>query len=670
MIYQNPKLLYALFAIAIPILIHLFNLRKHKKIYFSSIRYLKEIKEDNRKKTELKNRLILLSRILAISFLVLAFAKPYIPANITKKTNDLILYIDNSRSMDVDYGEGNLLNNAKNNAIEIIQAYPKENNFYLITNDFKAKHTKSYTSDDLKLQIEEIKPSARQRTITDIITRANNIDSNNHLYFISDFQENTLQIYDLRDYIIKNKISLVPIANKNTKNISIDSLFTYEPIFSSDQEVEIHITISNTGNEDIKDEVLFLYLENKQKSQQYISLLAKEKKDISFKFLTPNSRSISGEIKTKDTPITFDNNLFFTLTKSEKVNIAIINKENEKTAFKSLFEDDTLLFNLITFSLENINYNLLENQDFIIINEVSNLSSGLLNTLLNFTKNGGSLLIVPPPNLNDFKQYNILLNSIGINTIINKRKAELKINLFNTENPIYKNVFSEPLKKVNYPISNENYILSRQKMSTQIIGFANKTDFLNSYSLDEGTIYQFSSPLEKNYNNFTKHALFVPTLINMATSSILANSAYYIIGRDKEISTKHISKSASIPHIKGENIDIIPTITKKNGKQILNTHNQITESGIYSILNNNLVDKISFNYHKSESRTLPLSTNKLKSFISENNMQNITVVSTKYNNLSKIIKEQEIGKEYWKVSLLLSLIFFALEILLIKLIKI
>ena len=352
MIYQNPKLLYALFAIAIPVLIHLFNLRKHKKIYFSSIRFLKQIKEDNRKKTELKNRLILLSRIFAISFLVLAFAKPYKPANIIKKTNNLILYIDNSRSMDVDFGEGNLLNHAKNKAIEIIKAYPESNNFYLITNDFKAKHTKSYTADDIKLQIEKIQPSPRQRTITNIITRANSINSNNHLYFISDLQENTLRISELQEYKINNKISLVPIVNKNTKNISIDSLFTDEPIFNSDQEVEIRVIIRNTGDEDIKDEVLFLYLDNKQKSQQYISLLAKQTKEITFKFLTPNSRSISGEIKTKDTPITFDNNLFFSFTKLEKVDITIIDNDNdnEKTAFRSLFEDDTLLFNLTSIA--------------------------------------------------------------------------------------------------------------------------------------------------------------------------------------------------------------------------------------------------------------------------------------------------------------------------------
>ena len=671
MIYQNPHLLYALFAIAIPILIHLFNFRKHKTIYFSSIRFLKEIKEENRKKSELKNLLILLSRILAIIFLVLAFAKPYIPVNNTKISNDIFLYIDNSQSMDVDFGEGNLLNSAKNKAIEISQSYPSENNFYLITNDFDPKHISSYTPDAIKLQIEKIASSSKQRSITDIISRSSSIVSNNsHLFFISDFQKNSLKIDDLKGYEIKNKISLIPIVNKNTSNISIDSLFTEGPIFTSDNEVAIHVVIRNTSTKNIKDEVLFLYLDNKQKSQQYINLLAEETKEIVFKFLTSNNRFINGEIRTEDSPITFDNNLFFTLTKSEKINVTAINSASENTAFNALFGNDTALFNFTSLKLENINHNTLSKQDFIILNEVTELSSGLLSTLLSFTSNGGSLLVVPAPDLTNFNTFNILLNSLAINTITSKTESELKINQFSTKHSIYKNVFTQALDKANYPISSRAYFLNNKKISTQIIGFANKQDFLSAYSLEKGTIYQFSSPLDNSYNNFTKHALFVPTLINMATSSILVNTPYYSIGSDKEISVNYSNTPTDIPHIKGNNIDIIPTLINKNGKQLLNPQNQITKNGIYSILNNNeLVDKIAFNYNTSESIMSSLTSDELEDFIAKNNIENTTVISTENTGLKTIIKEQEIGKEYWKIALLLSLLFFAFEILLIKMIK-
>ena len=671
MIYQNPQLLYALFAIAIPILIHLFNFRRHKTIYFSSIRFLKEIKKENKKKSELKNILILLSRILAISFLVIAFAKPYMPVNTNEVSNNIFLYIDNSQSMDIDFGEGNLLNSAKNKAIEISQAYTSESNFYLITNDFESKYTSSYTADVIKLQIEKIKYSSRQRSINDIISRVNSISSgNSHLYFISDFQKNTTKIDDLKGPKKNNKISLIPLANSNTLNISIDSLFTSSPIFISDNEVKIHVVISNISNEDIKDEVLFLYLDNKQKSQQYISLLAEETKEVAFKFATTNIPFISGEIRTHDLPITFDNNLFFTLTKSGKINVAAINRKSESTAFNALFGNDTALFNFTSLKAENINYNTLAKQDFIILNEVTELSSGLLSSLLSFTNNGGSLLIVPAPDLVNFDSYNILLESLKINTITGKKESELRINQFSTKHPIYKNVFTETLDKVNYPISNQAYFLNKKKISTQIIGLANKEDFLNVYTSKKGNIYQFSSPLNNNYNNFTKHALFVPTLINMATSSILLNTPYYIIGSDKKISTQYIKNSSSITHLKGENIDIIPTLTNKNGKQLLNLHNQITKNGVYSILTNNqLVDKIAFNYNSSESIISSLSTDKLEGFISANNIKNTTVISTENISLKTIIKEREIGKEYWKIAILLSLLFFAFEILLIKLTK-
>ena len=99
----------------------------------------------------------------------------------------------------------------------------------------------------------------------------------------------------------------------------------------------IHVVIRNTSTKNIKDEVLFLYLDNKQKSQQYINLLAEETKEIVFKFLTSNNRFINGEIRTEDSPITFDNNLFFTLTKSEKINVTAINSGGENTAFNALF---------------------------------------------------------------------------------------------------------------------------------------------------------------------------------------------------------------------------------------------------------------------------------------------------------------------------------------------
>ena len=132
-----PGFLWALFAILIPVIIHLFYFRRFKKVYFSNTRFLKEIKEETSNTNKLKNLLILLSRILAIVFLVFAFAQPYIPQGekIKQGMAGISIYFDNSFSMQANSNETSLLEKGKKIATEIINAFPENSNFQIITND-------------------------------------------------------------------------------------------------------------------------------------------------------------------------------------------------------------------------------------------------------------------------------------------------------------------------------------------------------------------------------------------------------------------------------------------------------------------------------------------------------------------------------------------------------
>ena len=99
MSFTYPAFLFALSAIAIPIIIHLFNFRKFKTVYFSNTRFLKEVKQETQAKSKLKHLLVLAARILAIIFIVLAFAQPFIPVEnkqISIGDKSISLFIDNS----------------------------------------------------------------------------------------------------------------------------------------------------------------------------------------------------------------------------------------------------------------------------------------------------------------------------------------------------------------------------------------------------------------------------------------------------------------------------------------------------------------------------------------------------------------------------------------------
>ena len=95
--------------------------------------------------------------------------------------------------------------------------------------------------------------------------------------------------------------------------------------------------------------------------------LAGEKKIITFNFSTKNIKIISGEIRTNDSPISFDNSLFFSFLRTDKVNVYCINQSKENKAINTLFNTDTSLFNFYSSQVNNINFNTLMNQDLIII---------------------------------------------------------------------------------------------------------------------------------------------------------------------------------------------------------------------------------------------------------------------------------------------------------------
>ncbi len=670
--YQNPQLLYFLFAIAIPILIHLFNFRKHKTIYFSSIRFLKEIKEDKRKRSNLKNLLILLSRILAIFFLVMVFAKPFIPLNKEHKpTKNIFIYVDNSFSMDAENENGNLLAQAKEKARSICKSYPTESNFWLITNDFLAKYNKSVNANAIENYIDEISATVYSKNLTQIVNRQTSANTkNSHLYIISDMQNSSLQVESLNIIDSTTTLFLVPLTANKNKNLSIDSCWVNSPVFSTEKEVTLFASINNHSDKNINDQAVFLELNGKQKSQQYISLKAKEHKTFSFTFLTDNSTMQVGVIKINDHPITFDNNCYFTLKNTKKVNILCVNKIDHNTAITALFAEDTLLFNFKNTS-NNINFNAIKQQNFIIINELEDLSSGLINSLNVFVKNGGSIALFPPMNAN-LSIYNKTLKQLQISTLSELNISKSAIDKININHPIYKYVFEGKLAKINYPQVNQYHqiITTNKSNSIALLTQENKDVFLEVFSKEKGLIYLFNSPLESTYNNFSKHALFVPTLLNMATSSVRVESIYNTISSEDYFSSSEIQNNTGIVHLKNKKIDIIPTQKTHLGKQIFFTHNQITENGIYSIeVDEKKIDAIAYNYATVESATNTLSIRELEKWKSSIGLENILIINGNTADLIATITKTQKGKEFWKIALILALLFFATEILLIKLIK-
>ena len=228
--FVYPEFLYALFAIAIPIVIHLFNFRKFKKIYFSNVQFLKEVTQETQSKSKLKHLLILISRILAISFLVFAFAQPYIPTNsgITSPKNEVVgIYVDNSFSMESTGNLGALLDEAKLNAAEVVNNYSASDKFLVYTNSFASSEYRLLSQEQAIEKIEQIKIVPQTKNLSAIYSRAtegiNNAEiANKYFYLFSDFQKTISDFNDLEQDSTINWL-LIPVVGNQIDNLYIDS---------------------------------------------------------------------------------------------------------------------------------------------------------------------------------------------------------------------------------------------------------------------------------------------------------------------------------------------------------------------------------------------------------------------------------------------------------------
>ncbi|MCS7036635.1 MAG: BatA domain-containing protein, partial [Saprospiraceae bacterium] len=229
-----PGFLAAAALIAIPIIIHLFYFRRFKKVYFSHVRFLQEVKEVTNSRQRLRNLLVLLMRCLALLFLVLAFAQPFLPrsSNVRQGQRAVSVYVDNSFSMAALSEDAPLVELAKQRAREIVKAYGAADQFQILTADFEGRDQRLISQEDALARIEEIRIGPASRAVSKVLLRQQQAlrsgKAENHIaYIVSDFQVNQTDLQNFQDTSLN--VNLVPLRAVQENNLSVDSAWFDSP---------------------------------------------------------------------------------------------------------------------------------------------------------------------------------------------------------------------------------------------------------------------------------------------------------------------------------------------------------------------------------------------------------------------------------------------------------
>ena len=674
MSFLYPYFLFASLAIAIPIVIHLFNFRRFKVVYFSNTAFLKNIQQQTKSQSKFKHLLILLSRILTILALVFAFAQPFIPIS-GKKANvnvkNVGIYVDNSFSMDAESKNGKLLDVAKTKAKELAKSYNSTTKFLLTTNDFDAKHQHFLNRDQLFEYIDELSLSSNVKSTSEIIQHQKEFFKNEgfySLYFLSDFQKSTSNI----DKIIADttfSISLLPLNNQPTNNLFIDSCWFEKPNHRLNEQDEIFVKIKNNSEESYTNIPIKLFLNDSLKGLSSVNLQPKSDITISIAFTNSYKGLNSGKIELTDYPIIYDNQMFFSYNILNQYKVLAINEKNENLYLNSIFANDAD-FEFSNKSVSQINYAEFSTYNTIVLNEIKSFSSGLSLELNKFCKNGGSILILPAMKA-DLESYNQFLTSLNSGNILSLDSTKTNLKQINKQSEMYKNAIKKIAENPEMPSIFKHYILQRKTNSIGeiLLQSQNEHNILIKNSFGKGKVYLSAIAFNKTSSNFMTNPVFVPTILNIVLQSQVNNKLYYTIGNENVIEMNNLNSTESnLIHIsdKAKKFDFIPEVQMNNATSKIILHNNITLANNYFMTNNTEdIDILSFNYNRKESDLKYFNSEELEEIISSKNITNLNILNIN-NDIRQSLSDLNQGIKLWKWFILLALIFIAAEIALIK----
>jgi hypothetical protein len=667
--FLYPGFLFALLTIAIPIVIHLFNFRKFKKVYFSNVQFLKEAKEQNSSREKLKHLLVLFSRILAIVFLVFAFARPFVSSEKTINPalrNLVSIYIDNSYSMETVNKEGSLLDEAKRKTKEILGNYGLNDQFQLLTNDFEGKHQRQVGKDEFIQQLDDIKISSASRSLQQVISRlqAGAKNTNHVSYLLSDFQKNfsgTLPIQADSN----SAITFIKLNANSIPNISADSLWSLSPVHQSNQSERIVVRLRNFGDEDAKDIPIKLSINGQQKAIGNVAVPAGKSITDTLNFSGLNVGWQKGLLTIKDYPLTFDDKLNFSFKVGKEMNILHITGDQSQTYVRSLFAADSY-FKLTEMPEGNIKYASFPSYSLIIVTGLKEPSSGLAQQLKSYVQSGGSVVIFPDLNAGA-SRYSSFLTALSLPAVEQLNAGDPVSTTLDLKNELFKDVFDQVPKNLDLPVVNKYFSYASPNTSSRhdVLQLPLNKFLLARYSIAAGKIYLSSSSLDSKDGNLARHPVFVPIMFKIAFGSSRAFPLYYATGTSEVLESQKINllRNQSLKLRSGQ-FEAIPDIRQTPGSTLLYVADQIKTPGFYDLIKgDSTLAVMAFNDNRIESDMHYSSDAALAQLFGK---QKINIFNSKKDAQSLQVTATSNSQELWKLCVILALVFLVIEILLVR----
>lgn len=664
MSFNYPQFLWALTALSIPIIIHLFNFRKTTRIFFSNTRFLKQVEQETTQKRKLKKYLVLASRLLFLFFLVLAFAQPFLPAKeqLTTQRN-LSVYLDNSYSMSTPVREKvRALDAGAGFVRDIVELFPTETRYKLLTNDF-APFSNTYKSKaEILDQLSQIRMSPISRSGEEVMKRMG--ESANTIFWISDFQKSTFADGNQEsllglDSTRTGQIRLVPIDYAQMSNVFVDSIFLENPFVIGGEKNSIHVRLRNEGPRTLEGLITKLTINGIQAGTSSVNIQSNSSTETTFDL----SRGLTGFNKAilsfSDFPVSFDNEFYFTLNYSGRLRVIEIKPNTRITSVENVY-GNRALFDFRGYAVDNVDYSVLSAADLVVVNGIDKIDNSLNAALQIYRNNGGAMLVVPGKQPDRVSYQNLL----GIASLTALAKTDqLELDKPDFKNPFFENVFEERSTSMEMPRAQR--LLDWGMDRSAILQFKNGQPYLSKFD----NTFVMASSLDREHSDMASHAIFVPIMYRIAASGKKAErKPYYYLSSSLIVVPTDSLVGEEPARMIGEQ-ELVPSQRSMGDRLLLEIPRHLVSQGFYYVTHaRDTLDLLAFNLDKKESILTQMTGEEVKTLLGGGDRISI-FESTSEQTFSNEIKERYLGTPLWKYAIILALLFLLAEVLLIRFLK-
>jgi hypothetical protein len=676
MIFANPAALWGLLFLLLPIAVHLFSFRTSKRVLFSNISFLQEVKQESRRKQQLKHLLLLALRMLAIVAAVLAFARPQFGEQVDKILTGAAyhsVFIDNSPSMSLPGEEGVILEQAKQAARSIARQARPDDRFQLITHELLPVSQRWLSKDDFLSQLDAVNQSSRTNPITLIFERQKDLIVNQGdpektwVYWLSDFQASAFDLQQLTSTSGLN-VRFMQMQAFESPNLYIDSCWLAQPLLRPGETARLIYRVKNGGAKAAEAVRIALRVNDTQRGMANIDLPAFATAVDTIDFTLGQAGDFRAVLSLDDRFFPYDDAWYMQLEVKEKLAALHLYDKKPNVFVRALFAEDDFIA-LQSETIAQLDYNSISGYSAIILDGLNDARSGLVDALANAVQQGASLVFLPAT---DASQPGLqrLFDAMGGGTLGKEMDDHQAVVALNLDDPLYQETFSNIPEQLSLPAVYKRVSFEPTPQDRVLMRLANGAPLLLRRTFGHGQVIVLLSPLDLAYTDLPQHALFVPTMYRSVLLGAGIRPLSYRIGAQEVIAFKTNGQPLTgLIGLQSSRLSYIPEVRREGGTLYLNLRTGELEPGHYVVIHDQAEVagmRLALNGDAAESALKTWSPEDLAAWATAQGWEHYAVAKA---DLAGALHEVSKDGSLWRWILLLLLVFLLLEGLVIKFVK-